>query len=606
MSSALRPRASRFSTVITLFVGLSLGFGCVADEAPPASSMAGEGVEVQILRPLVLTDAGRIPETESGFVSAEVMADRVALTVEPSFAAPVAGEVIYGSGEPGYLRRVVSTDNPSEGLFIVHTAPAELTDLLADGHFRVTYSPILPGEADPEVAGVAGATGALTDGGEIEVGCGEGNAGLRMLRFGRPEVSLEVEIGPLVGVLAKRVQWDYDDRFYVRFAYEGIADAECEGEVEFEEVELPDLDVFVSFLPITITQEVAAEASYAFSASGGMEEFSRGVSARPTFEAHYDTDADDPTVEAELRPNGYLTGTAAADVTGESSLEMVTTLGFEAKSSLVLGDVLNASVDLTLMSEQSAGDCNWSESNRARDTWTILPGPALMVGEWQTHEDAGLFVGCTDCDSEVRCADDLGRDICLGGEGVQECVPSTGGAGFRACRCGPDGFVSCGACEAATEGGGTGGGGGGGGGGGVSCGAHEDTGYRSGTSFPITVVTIDGKPVERSTANAFLAMRDAAAREGVHIRIVSGFRSMAEQEHLYQCYTTCSCNDCNLAARPGYSNHQSGTALDLNRHDPGVLNWLRAHANAHGFYETVSGEPWHWDYQGSGAPPGPC
>jgi D-alanyl-D-alanine carboxypeptidase len=591
-------------TFIAPIVGLSAGLACVADEVPP--STANEGVEIEILRPLVLTDAARIPETETGFVSVEVMADRVALTVEPSFAAPVAGEVIYGTGGPGYLRRVVSTDHPSDALFIVHTAPAELTDLLADGHFRVTYAPHLPGEADPEVSDVGGATSALTGGGEIEVACGEGNAGLRMFRFGRPEVSLEIEVGLTAGGLAKRVQWDYDDRFYMRFGYEGVANVDCEGEVAFEDVALPNLLVFVGFLPISISQEVTAEASYEFSASGGMEEFRRGVSARPTFEAHYDTNGGH-AIEAELRPNGYVTGTSDPDVTGESSLALVTTLAFEAESSLVLGDLLIASVDLSLMSEQSGGECNWTESNRAMDTWTILPGPLLMVGEWETHDDAGLFIGCTDCDSEVRCADDLGRDICLGGEGVKECVPASGGAGFRACRCGPYGFVSCGACEPAGDGGGgSGGGGSGGGGEGVSCGAHEDTGYQSGTSFPITVVTIDDKPVERSTANAYLAMRDAAAAEGVHIRIVSGFRSMAEQEHLYQCYTTCSCNDCNLAARPGYSNHQSGTALDLNRHDPGVLDWLRAHANGFGFYETVPSEPWHWDYQGSDAPAGPC
>ena len=102
------------------------------------------------------------------------------------------------------------------------------------------------------------------------------------------------------------------------------------------------------------------------------------------------------------------------------------------------------------------------------------------------------------------------------------------------------------------------------------CSERQDTGYRSGNAFGITVVTVDGRPVERATANAYIAMQAAASAAGVGVRIVSGFRTMAEQEHLYGCYVNCNCNNCNLAARPGTSNHQSGHALDLNTSAGGV------------------------------------
>lgn len=121
-------------------------------------------------------------------------------------------------------------------------------------------------------------------------------------------------------------------------------------------------------------------------------------------------------------------------------------------------------------------------------------------------------------------------------------------------------------------------------------------GYVGGNAFEITVVGIDGKPVELATARAFRTMQEAAAREGVRIKVVSGFRTMAEQEHLYDCYVNCSCNNCNLAARPGHSTHQSGHALDLNARDPAVGTWLRAHAGAFGFINTIASEPWHWEY----------
>ncbi len=139
-----------------------------------------------------------------------------------------------------------------------------------------------------------------------------------------------------------------------------------------------------------------------------------------------------------------------------------------------------------------------------------------------------------------------------------------------------------------------------------SCGMKGDTGYTSGKSFKIKVVTVDGKHVEWKTANAYLRMAKAAAKSGVQIRVVSGFRTMAEQQHLYNCYTSCSCNSCNLAATPGYSNHQSGHAMDLNTSSPGVLSWLTKHGGSYGFKRTVPGESWHWEWWGKDPGQGPC
>src|SRR5690606_15622592 len=68
----------------------------------------------------------------------------------------------------------------------------------------------------------------------------------------------------------------------------------------------------------------------------------------------------------------------------------------------------------------------------------------------------------------------------------------------------------------------------------------------------------------------------------------------------------CNCNSCNLAATPGYSNHQSGHALDLNTSTPGVLNWLNNHGAYYGFARTVPSEPWHWEWWGGGPGGGVC
>lgn len=141
----------------------------------------------------------------------------------------------------------------------------------------------------------------------------------------------------------------------------------------------------------------------------------------------------------------------------------------------------------------------------------------------------------------------------------------------------------------------------------VDCAARTDTGYEAGRAFRITVVHVDGKPVEVQTANAFARLRDAAAADGVNIRVVSGFRTHAEQSYLYyDCYLDCRCNHCNLAAAPGYSNHQSGYALDLNTEDAAVLRWLNRNAARHGFVRTVPSEDWHWEYSGGEVKDGIC
>ena len=139
------------------------------------------------------------------------------------------------------------------------------------------------------------------------------------------------------------------------------------------------------------------------------------------------------------------------------------------------------------------------------------------------------------------------------------------------------------------------------------CAESKDTGYVKGEAFEITVVTVDGKPLEVQTANAFLLMRGAAAKDGVNISVVSGFRTNSEQQYFYNCYVNCNCNNCNQAAKPGFSNHQSGHALDLNTAAAGVYNWLEAHGGDYGWTRTVPSENWHWEWWGGGPPTsGPC
>ncbi|KAL9644007.1 hypothetical protein ABK040_005475 [Willaertia magna] len=127
-----------------------------------------------------------------------------------------------------------------------------------------------------------------------------------------------------------------------------------------------------------------------------------------------------------------------------------------------------------------------------------------------------------------------------------------------------------------------------------NCGQAYDNGRAIGEK---RCVTIDGKNVVDSTAGYFNAMKNAAAQSGIHLQISSGFRTNAEQQYFYNCYKTKSCNNGNLAAAPGYSNHQNGIALDINVANGNVYNWLTRNASRFGFVRTVPSETWHWEYR---------
>ena len=109
----------------------------------------------------------------------------------------------------------------------------------------------------------------------------------------------------------------------------------------------------------------------------------------------------------------------------------------------------------------------------------------------------------------------------------------------------------------------------------------------------VDVVELDGKKVAVKTARAWQTLRDAAAADGVFLQLNSGFRTMAEQRHLYQKYGS------PRAAYPGHSNHQHGQALDIDASNPQHKRWLFENAPSFGWRNTVSFEPWHWEYFGN-------
>lgn len=140
------------------------------------------------------------------------------------------------------------------------------------------------------------------------------------------------------------------------------------------------------------------------------------------------------------------------------------------------------------------------------------------------------------------------------------------------------------------------------------------TGYVHGTPFRLVVVKRDGVLMEERTAIAWGAMRDAAAKDGVRLKPNRGWASMDEQRKIWverQDPTIRATKG--TAAHPGWSNHQSGVAVDIDGcgglirvprgmtempqpEDPTpVYAWLHANAKRFGFVRTVPSELWHWE-----------
>jgi D-alanyl-D-alanine carboxypeptidase len=118
-------------------------------------------------------------------------------------------------------------------------------------------------------------------------------------------------------------------------------------------------------------------------------------------------------------------------------------------------------------------------------------------------------------------------------------------------------------------------------------------GYRRGKKVKVKVASIGYEWADLPTADAFLAMRDAALADGIDLYVYSGFRTYEQQQWLYDAYKA---GYGNKAARPGHSNHQLGKALDIYLGVEGTYAWLVANAKKFGFKRTVRGEPWHWEF----------
>lgn len=125
----------------------------------------------------------------------------------------------------------------------------------------------------------------------------------------------------------------------------------------------------------------------------------------------------------------------------------------------------------------------------------------------------------------------------------------------------------------------------------------------------------DPGSLKEEAVNAFEKMRDAAKADNIKLWIASGYRSYSTQDELYNYYVKIDGKKKadTYSARPGYSEHQTGFAMDLNIIDSSFEGtpeaiWLENNSYKYGFIirypkgkEGITGykyEPWHVRYLG--------
>ena len=135
--------------------------------------------------------------------------------------------------------------------------------------------------------------------------------------------------------------------------------------------------------------------------------------------------------------------------------------------------------------------------------------------------------------------------------------------------------------------------------------------------LPPSYTASQGGRLRPEACTAFLRMADAAAEEGLRLYSASPYRSYAAQERVYQRYAAQQGAEAadTYSARAGFSEHQTGLALDINVaslsarfEETQEYAWLVEHSWEYGFIlrfpqgkEDLTGyrfEPWHYRYVG--------
>lgn len=145
-----------------------------------------------------------------------------------------------------------------------------------------------------------------------------------------------------------------------------------------------------------------------------------------------------------------------------------------------------------------------------------------------------------------------------------------------------------------------------------------DNNYIPSNLTPITYVDYivrenESMLLDQDVLRAYTLLYNDASKQGLSLTIFSGYRSFEKQQTLFE-----KSKNESYVAKPGFSEHQSGLAIDISRRDIGLTTnfmytkeykFLKDNAYKYGFInrypkekEKITGypfEPWHYRYVGN-------
>lgn len=147
--------------------------------------------------------------------------------------------------------------------------------------------------------------------------------------------------------------------------------------------------------------------------------------------------------------------------------------------------------------------------------------------------------------------------------------------------------------------------------------------YQEAPASELQPITANGQiKLRTSAAEKYKAMSAAAARDGVILVPISGFRAITDQQRLFFDVKAergqVTTKRAEVSAPPGYSEHHTGYAIDIGDGNTPATNlspsfentaafkWLEKNAPYYSFElsfprgnpQGVSYEPWHWRFVG--------
>lgn len=109
-----------------------------------------------------------------------------------------------------------------------------------------------------------------------------------------------------------------------------------------------------------------------------------------------------------------------------------------------------------------------------------------------------------------------------------------------------------------------------------------------------------GHRLSSAAAQHFLAMKAAAAADGITLKVSDSYRTYDQQVQLVKTKGLYAPGKGGGGAVPGTSEHGWGQAVDFAVNDAAYA-WLQQHSAEYGFVADTPGEVWHYGYHGPGS-----